>query len=266
VIRVGPVILLALALGVVHALACGFFPPQALAAWLFGAHLSTKLLAAAGAAVAYATLRPGDYMRRFWGTLGLGYLLLAISEDGLARLLGGGSTTTTWVGALALVAGNVLSVAASATIAYTFRSAGLGDAFGWRRVAAMLVTAAAAAGLVWVNLLGDVRAALADGGLPAWASAFSYACDALTFALLVPVLLYALRLGGAKLAGPWLAFSASTTCWLFFAAIEHLPVDTRLAAEALRITATLLAGAAGLLQRELVVEARTRAARLIPAA
>jgi hypothetical protein len=264
---VGRILGLAVALAAAHVAACAFLPPDALPAWLLGAHLSTKLLAAAGAGVAYATLQPGDYMRRFWGALGLSYLLLAISEDTVAALLGGGGPTAGLVlGAVALVAGNALSVLASATLAFTFRSAGLGDPMGARRGLAMGVTAAVAVALVLTNLLGDVRAALAGGGPPAWASAFSYACDAVSFALLVPVLRYTWRLRGSRLAVPWWVFAASGTGWLFFSAIEKLPVDTRLAAEALRVLATLLSGAAGVLQRQLVVEARARAERTRSAA
>jgi hypothetical protein len=252
-------LVLLVALTAAHALGCALLPSAAQPAWVAFGHLLSKALAAAGAGVAFATLQPRDYMRRFWGALSLSYLLLALSEDAVSRLLGGGNATVALaLGALTLVVGNALGVFASWALAFTYRSAGLESEGGWQRGGAMLVTAVVAVALVFTNLRGDVRVALAGGGLPAWASAFSYACDALTFALLVPVIRNAVRLGESKLAVPWWTFAASGTCWLFFSAVEHLALDTRLVAEVLRVAATLLAGAAGLFQRDLVIEARAR--------
>jgi hypothetical protein len=263
--RVGLIVVLA----ALHVLTCALLPSGALPAWLLTSHVATKLLASAGTLAAFTTLQRHDYMRRFWGPLALVYFLLVVAEDPIAGALALGNAQGGLVlGALALIAANLLAVFASAVIAYTFRSAGLDTALGWRRIGVLLLAVVAAAGLVSTGLLHEVRGALAGGGLPSWASAISYLCDALTFVLLVPVLRYAYRLGRSKLAAPWWAFAASGICWLLFSAVERLqlPVDTLLVAEALRVAATLLTGLAGLLQRDLVFEARSQSDRPAPAA
>ncbi len=248
-----------LGLTAVHVAMCALLPAGALPAWLLGGPVAAQLLASAGALAAFAVLQPRDYMRRFWGPLGVTYFLLVLAEDPVAGAIAGGTATGGVVlGSAALVVANVMSVFASAVLALTFRKAGLEPTLGWRPLAAYLAAAVAAAALVWTNVAHDVRDALAGGGVAAWASAASYVCDALTFVLLVPVVRYTLRLGRSKLAVPWWTFAASGGCWLLFSTVEKLPFlgDSRLLPEALRTAATLLAGVAGLAQRTLVMEAR----------
>ena len=62
------------------------------------------------------------------------------------------------------------------------------------------------------------------------------------------MLRYTFRLGRSKLAAPWWAFAASGGCWLLFSTVDKLPFlgGSPLLPEALRTTATLLAGLAGL--------------------
>ena len=247
------------ALTAAHVVVCALLPAGALPGWLLGSHVAAKLLAAAGALAAFAGLQPRDYMRRFWGPLGLVYFLLVVAEDPVAGAIAAGNVRAGLLLASAsLVVANVMSVFASAVLALTFRNAGLESALGWRPLSAYLVAAVAAAGLVWSNASHDLQDALGGGGAAAWASAISYVCDALTFVLLVPVVRYTLRLGRSKLAAPWWTFAASGGCWLLFSTVEKLPFlgDSRLLPEALRTAATLLAGLAGLYQRDLVMEAR----------
>lgn len=246
----------------VHVVGSALLPEGARPGFLLSSHLATKLLAAAGALAAYATMRPHDYMRRFWAPLGLSYLLLALSEDSLAVALCPGNVAAgSLLGALALISGNLLGVVASAVLALTYRRAGLATPLGWRGATAYLLAVLLSVGLVFANLRHDVGEALAGGGAPSFASAVSYACDALTFVLLVPVLRYTLRLGRSKLSAPWWAFAASGTGWLLFSALERLQISgSPLPSEALRTLATLLAGLSGLLQIDLVLEARRQSA------
>lgn len=247
------------ALTAAHVVVCALVPADALSAWLLGSHVAAKLLAAAGALAAFSALQPRDYMRRFWGPLGVVYFLLVLAEDPVAGAVAGGNAGAgLLLGSAALVVANVTSVFASAVLALTFRNAGLEPTLGWRPLSAYLVAAVAAAGLVWSNVGRDLHDALGGAGVASWASAVSYVCDALTFVLLVPVVRYTVRLGRSKLAAPWWTFAASGGCWLLFSTVEKLPFlgDSRLLPEALRTAATLLAGLAGLFQRALVMEAR----------
>jgi hypothetical protein len=244
-----------------HVIVCALLPADALPGWILASHITAKLLAAAGGLTAFAVLQRGDYMRRFWFPMGLAYFLLVVAEDAVAGAIAGGNAPAgVVVGSASLVAANFLSVFASAVLALTFRKAGLETGVPGRALAAYLVAAVAAAGLVWTNVASDFRAALAGGGVASWASAFSYVCDALTFVLLVPVVRFTLRLGRSKLAAPWWAFAASGLCWLLFSTVEKLAFlgASRLLPEGLRTAATLLAGLAGLYQLALVLEARTR--------
>jgi hypothetical protein len=257
VIRIGLVVVLT----AVHVVVCALLPADALPGWILGSHVTAKLLAAAGGLTAFTVLQRGDYMRRFWASMGLAYFLLVVAEDPVARTIAGGNVPAgVLVGAAALVAANFLSVFASAALALTFRKAGLETGLPGRALAAYLVAAVLAAALVWTNVASDVHDALAGGGAASWSSALSYVCDALTFVLLVPVVQFTLRLGRSKLAAPWWAFAASGLCWLLFSTVEKLPFlgDSRLLPEGLRTAATLLAGLAGLYQLALVLEARAR--------
>ena len=256
-IRIGLVV----ALTAADVAVCAWLAPGSLPAWLLGSHVAAKLLASAGAWLAFSVLQPSDYMRRVWGPLGLTYFLLVLAEDPVAGAAAGGNARAALLlAAGALVVANAMSVCASSVLAFTFRKAGLESAVSWRPLAAYAAAAVGAAALVWTNVRGDVGAALDGGGPPAWASAFSYVCDALTFVLLVPVVRFTLRLGQSKLAAPWWAFAASGLCWLLFSTVEKLPFlgDSRLLPEGLRTAATLLAGLAGLFQLALVLEARAR--------
>ncbi len=253
-IRIG----LVLALTGAHVIACAVLPAGALPGWVVGSHVAAKLLAAGGGLIAFAVLQPRDYMRRFWASLGLAYFLLVVAEDPVAGAIAAGNARAgLLLGAAALVVANLLSVFASAVLALTYRRAGLEPRLSWRPAAAYLAAALAAAGLVWANVSRDVQDGLSGGGVASWSSAVSYVCDALTFVLLVPVLRYTFRLGRSKLAAPWWAFAASGGCWLLFSTVEKLPfLESPLLPEALRTAATLLAGLAGLYQRDLVLEAR----------
>jgi hypothetical protein len=101
-----------------HLAVFGRLGPDALPAYRLWTHIAMKLLATAGCLWASASLRRGDYMRRFWVPLGVSYLLLTLAEDPFASFLGRGSLpATVMLGAFFLAGGNLLSVGATAVLA-----------------------------------------------------------------------------------------------------------------------------------------------------
>ena len=245
----------------VHVLVCVSLSPAALPAWISLSHLVAKLLAAAGCAVAVSTLPRKDASRWFWGPLAVCYVLLALLEVPVARTLALGSREgALLVSAVCLIAANALSVVGSAVLAWIFRQraslAGVGS---------YLLAAVVAAAVVQHGFRTELDAALGGGGLSSWSSAISYLADGITFVLLVPVLRHVLQRGGAPEAWPWWTYVASGACWLLFSSMErlHSPggASALIPSEALRTAATLLAGLAGLFQRDLAPLRRATAQR-----
>jgi hypothetical protein len=250
----------------VHVLVCVSVAPEARSSWISMSHLVTKLLAGAGSIAAVASLPRKDTARWFWVPLAACYLLLALLEVPVARALALGSREGgVLVTAVCLIAANLLSVVGSVVLAWMFRQRPSLSGAG-----AYLLAALVSAAVVQHGFRTELESALGGGGLTAWSSALSYLADGITFVLLVPVLRHVFQLGGAVEAWPWWSYVASGACWLLFSSMErlHSPggASALIPSEALRTAATLLAGLAGLYQRDLAplrraaLAARARAA------
>jgi hypothetical protein len=246
----------------VHVLACVSLGPEGRTAWIAGSHLVAKVLAAAGCAAATYSLARRDLARWFWGTLSACYVLLALLEGPVARTIALGSRDGgVLVSAVCLIAANLLSLVGSAVLAWLFRQRASLEVFG-AYLLALLVSAA----VVQHGLRTELAFAVGGGGgLTAWSSALSYLADGVAFVLLVPVLFHVFQVGGRPEAWPWLAYFASGACWLLFSSMErlHSPggASALIPSEALRTAATLLAGLAGLYQRDLAPLRRGEAAQ-----
>ena len=257
--------LLVLLATAVHVAVFARLGPDTLPAYRLWTHVAMKLVATAGCLWAAASLRRGDYMRRFWVPLGVSYFLLTLAEDPITSFLGRGSApAAVMLGAFFLAFGNLLSVGATAVLARSYRQAGLGFERSWRGKLSWALAALFAVGVVGFGLDREASRALAGEGPDAWASAFSYLCDAVTFVLLVPVIRFSIRLGASRLGWPWWTYAAATVAWLLYDAIEPLPelaagLSISLPSETFRTLGTLLAGLAGLYAADLV--RRTRAER-----
>ncbi len=232
-----------------------WLPPELAAGYRDDARLAWKLLAGTACAVAALALRPGDYMRWFWVPLSAAYLLLALAEPAIASAASGDALGWTALRALCLVAANALSVLASVVLARAYGAAGLGLGASWRAAGAYAVAIALSAAIVGPAFLRDGADALAGAGTESWASAFGDLADAATFVLLVPVLRFALRIAGGRLAWPWWAFALSSLSWLAFDATELAGGRAAFASEAFRTAACLLTALAAIYQRDLVASA-----------
>jgi len=249
--RAGLVALLA----ILHALACVTLGRSALPSFLLASHLAAKLLAVAGAVAAFASLPRRGGLRSFWGALGAAYLLLALAELPAAEAFPASrSAAGALLASSLLLCANGVGVAASALIASELRAPVARGAGSLRRLLLYLLAAAAVGAAIGPGLFAELGRALDGGGVTAWASGASYACDALTFVLLVPVVRRAVALRARAAAAPLWAFTASGSCWLLFSALETLRspsgATALVPAEGLRTAATLLAGLAGLYQHE----------------
>ncbi len=255
--------LIVAAVVVVHLAVFASVGPEVLDAYRVASRMVFKVAAAGACFWAAGTLSRGDYMRRFWALAGGTFLLLTAAEGAVVRpLLGGAGDGSALLEAIFLAAGNAVSVAASAVLAYAYRAAGLGNGRPGRARLAWVAAAAIAIAVPSYGLWTGFERALATGAPGDWASAFSYVADALVFLLLVPVLRFALQLAGGKLARPWWAFAAATLAWLVFDALEPLAAlapgasFTVISGEAARTLGTLLSALAALFQRSLVADAR----------
>lgn len=240
--------------------------PEHLAGYQDGTRVAWKLLAAAGCALAAASLHRGDYMRSFWVPLGAAYALLVAAEPAVAGIALGGPVPAA-LRAVLLVAANALSVLASVVLARAYRAAGLGLPSTWLEAMGYAAAGALSVAIVGPPLLRDAIAAVTGGGAESWASAFGGLADAAIFVLLVPVLRFALHIAGGRLAWPWWAFALSSLSWLAFDATELAGGRAAFASEAFRTAACLLTALAAVYQRDLVAAAQdgTVAAALEPA-
>jgi hypothetical protein len=250
----------------VHLALSSALPADLLPAYHVATRIAGKLAAAGGALWAAGALRGGDYMRRFWIPLGAAYALLTLAEVPISAALAGGEPArAAAIRATLIILGNVLSVAASAVAAYAYRVAGIGLGPSRTATLAWIGFGAVSAAIVGPGFAGDAADALRGGGPVAWASAVGGLCDVATFVLLVPVLRFALRLAGGRLALPWWTFALSSLCWLLFDATAPIAalaggLETTAASETLRMAACLLTGLAGWFQRDLVAAARREVA------
>jgi len=116
-----------------HLAVFAWLPPEALAGYRVASRITFKAATAAACLWAAGTLSPGDYMRPFWTLLGASYLLLTAAEPVVcAALAGGDQERADGLAAAFLLAGNLVSVGASALLAFAYRAAGVGLAHGSR--------------------------------------------------------------------------------------------------------------------------------------
>jgi len=235
----------------VHVLVCVSLSPDALGSWISASHLAVKLLAAAGCAAAAYSLVRKDPARWFWTPMAACYTLLALLELPMARALALGSLAgAATLHDAFLVAANVLSVVGALVLAWIFR-----QGVRLSGVGAYLLAAVIAAAVVKHGFQTELATALSSGAFSAWASTLSYLADGVTFVLLVPVVRRMFQLGFTSETRPWWAYIASGACWLLFSSMERLQsaagASALMPTEVLRTAATLLAGLAGLYQRDL---------------
>jgi hypothetical protein len=249
------------ALATAHVLLVVLLPPAAAQGWSGAAGFVFKAVAGVEALRAAFALWRGDYMRAFWLAIGVSFALLALADApallGAAGEVGGHHPARF----LLLVAGNALSVYGAARLALACRSAGLGFEASWRLPATWAIFAVIAAAVTGQALRRELPLALA-GHPETWADLFSYLCDGASFVLMVPVLRFAIRLGGGRLAGVWWALFGANTSWLLFDATGALALYSSAsgmalaAGEGFRALACLLTALAAWHQRDLVASAR----------
>ncbi len=238
-----------------HLVASLWLPQEQLAAYWDGTRVVWKVLAAVACAAAALSLLRGDYMRSFWIPLGVAYALLAVAEPAVAGVALGDGPTRSALRAVFLVAANGLSVLASVVLARAYGAAGLDLAASWRESMAYAVAGALSVAIVGPPLLRDAMDAVTGGGAESWASALGGLADAATFVLLVPVLRFALRIAGGRLAWPWWAFALSSLSWLAFDASELAGGRAAFLSEGFRSAACLLTALAAVYQRDLAATA-----------
>lgn len=248
-----------------HVAMVTLLPPAVAEGWSAVAGVVFKAAAAVESLRAALALARGDYMRRFWIAIGASFTLLALAD--LPAILGAaGQIGVRHPARFALlVLGNALSVYGAARLALACRRAGLGFEPTWRVGAAWALFLATAAAVVAEAARRELPLAL--GGQPEmWADLFSYLCDGATFALMVPVLRFAIHLGGGRLAGAWWALFGANASWLLFDVTGALALYTAASAPALaagegfRALACLLTALAAWHQRDLVASARAAVA------
>lgn len=244
-----------------HVLLVTLLPPAMAEGWSAVAGLLFKAAAALEAARAAAALGRGDYMRLFWIAMSGAFGLLALADAPAVLGAAGQAAMHHPARFVLLVAGNALSVYGAARLAMACRSAGLGFEPTWRVGATWLVFAVVAAAVTGEALRRELPMAL-SGHPELWADVFSYLCDGVSFVLMVPVLRFAIRLGGGRLAGAWWALFGANASWLFFDATGALALYSSAsgpalaAGEGFRALACLLTALAAWHQRDLVASAR----------
>jgi hypothetical protein len=226
-----------------------------------------KLLAAGGALAAALAFGQGDYLRRAWGLQAIGMLLL-LRDLPLERVPLGGSafgvSRDAWnTGAVTIA--NVAGVAGAWMMARAWRVAGIelpySPAFRRAVYAAGLLAAVVIAGVPLVRNL----VSWADGTPPTLPFIVSAVADALTLALIAPVLMTVLAMRGGLLVWPWGLYMAGLLCWMVYdtgeaavrlEALQHAAPAIRLVKDSFRLLACTLICAAGIAQRGAVLSIR----------
>lgn len=251
---------LALVLGG-HVLLVTLLPPSMAEGWSAMAGLLFKAAATVEALRAAFALGRSDYMRPYWLAMGAAFGMLALADA--PALMGAAAEAARHHPArfVLLVAGNALSLYGAARLALAVRMAGLGFESAWRRYLTGAVFIAIAAAVTGEALHRELPLAL--GAHPEmWADLFSYLCDGLVFVLMVPVLRFAMHLGGGRLAGIWWALFGANASWLLFdltgslGAYSAASGPALAAGEGFRGLACLLTALAAWHQRDLVASAR----------
>lgn len=245
-----------------HALLVTLLPPDMAERWSAMAGLLFKAAAAVEGLRAAFALGRSDYLRAYWLAMGTAFAMLALADAPAIVGAAGQAASHHPARFLLLVAGNALSLYGAARLALAVRSAGLDFEPARRRYLTGAIFAVIAAAVVGAALRRELPLALANHP-ERWADVFSYVCDGLVFVLMVPVLRFAVHLGGGRLAGIWWALFGANACWLLFDATGALALDssasgpTLAAGEGFRALACLLTALAAWHQRDLVASART---------
>jgi hypothetical protein len=226
-----------------------------------------KLLAAGGALAAALAFEKGDYLRRAWGLQAISMLLL-LRDLPLERVPVGGSALgvprEAWNGSAVVIA-NMVGVAGAWLMARAWRVAGIelpgSPAFRRGVYAAGLLAAVVIAGVPLVRNL----VSWADGSPPTLPFIASAVADALTLALIAPVLMTVLAMRGGLLVWPWGLYMASLLCWMVYdtgeaavrlEALQHAAPALRVVKESFRLLGCVLLCAAGIAQRGAVLSIR----------
>lgn len=215
---------------------------------------AVRLLAVVGCAAAALAFERGERLRLAWLLHAAGMLLLFGRDMTLAF----GVTGPRLLNALVLVA-NGCAVSGTWILARTWRFAGIalpGSAGQQRAITVGAVGLALA--IAGGSLVVDLRTAI--GGNPQGIVDFvSRASDVVELALVAPIVLTALAMRGGVLWWPWVLFTTSLACWIFYdaagtiTAFFSVPAATiHLPREVLRTLACAYLGAAGLAQRLVV--------------
>lgn len=244
-----------------HVLLVTVLPSPMAEGWSAMAGLLFKAAATVEALRAAFALGRGDYMRPYWLAMGAAFAMLALADAPAIMGAAGEAARDHPARFVLLVAGNALSLYGAARLALAVRRAGLEFEPAWRRylTGAMFVVVATA--VTGEALRRELPLAL-TGHPEMWADVFSYLCDGLVFVLMVPVLRFAMHLGGGRLAGIWWALFGANASWLLFdltgtlASYSAATGPALAAGEGFRGLACLLTALAAWHQRDLVTSAR----------
>ncbi len=247
-----PLILVGLAFGALLALA---WPDQGLAVVM----ATTKLAGALGCLAAAQGFDAGDYLRRAWlvSAAAMAFLFMrdVLVTTGLDAAL---PAPAWWLGGLVLAC-NVTTVYGLWLMARVFNAVGLAseqDEKRWRAYmrAALLVAIA----LTFPSLRATFEE-FQKGEPRAIAWFFSAVGDALSLALVAPMLLTAVAMRGGLLIWPWALLTVSIAAWLLYDIASVLAYYGLLSAASMVMVerffsavASMYTAAAGLAQRHIV--------------
>jgi hypothetical protein len=225
-----------------------------------------SIFGAFGAVVAARTFSPGEYLRRVWGLLAAGSVLLVL----------GHAVRSAWIHTspeidfqdsvliyprLALVAGaNICTIGGLYLLAYSYTHSGLDVP----RTAAFNALWAAVSALAVVLMVVQLQKEAASFDSPRHVAGgvtgmISTLADTGGLILIAPVLRIAYLMRGGRLAGVWWAVGLSEALWLIYDCrtwlVRPLPFDSAHAFALLSVVrnpALALVGLGGLLHREAV--------------
>ncbi len=183
---------------------------------------AATVLAVTGCVRAYTIFAPGEFLRRVWGLLSMGALLLMV---GMAMRsywthFGGGlpimQSPLIAPRALVIIAANTLMVAALALVAHTYRRTGIRPPRTPKFLLVWLLVTAAALLLGVPEVVRSLQRFTHLGWPTAMTHIASTIGDVCTLILVVPILRLAYLLRGGSLARPWFALAVSGLMWLTY--------------------------------------------------
>jgi hypothetical protein len=208
-------------------------------------------LACVGPILAARTFEAGDYLRRAWLCFGLANAFLFASAA--SRFIPGTSPALAWARIGAIFMSNLLTIIGSVLFARTAGKAGLalpGTALSRGGGYVLSVGVALAFGIPSV---APAFAHFSFAHLPSGLTPFfATAGDAVSLALIAPILMTALALRGGLIAWPWIFLTCAELAWLVFdLAIAVLPDEFDVPATCFRMAAYGFTLAAGLARRRI---------------